>query len=90
MGVNPQIACRKIFSLTKIIKKNSFVCEFNKGRKMDYLDDMRLKKEKVEHRHGVIANQKGGVIANFYNNYNRLCELFNCSWRTYVSSNISY
>ena len=51
---------------------------------MDYLDDMRLKKEKVEHRHGVIANQKGGVIANFYNIYNRLCELFNCSWRTYV------
>ena len=66
MGVNPQIACRKIFSLTKIIKKNSFVCEFNKGRKMDYLDDMRLKKEILKLQQIVRIYTLFGVIYELF------------------------
>ncbi len=31
-----------IFSLTEIIQISSFVCEFNKGKEMSYLDDMKL------------------------------------------------
>jgi hypothetical protein len=41
--------------------------------------------KKVRHNHGVIANQKVGVITNFLNNYSLLCELFSCSRRTYVN-----
>ena len=30
------------------------------------------------------ARKRHGVIANFYNNYSRLCELFGGSWYAYV------
>ncbi|MBL7149971.1 MAG: hypothetical protein ISS80_07910 [Candidatus Cloacimonetes bacterium] len=52
---------------------------------MGYLGDEKLKKKKVKHKHGVNANQKVGVIANFYNNYSRLGELFGGSWHAYVN-----
>jgi hypothetical protein len=42
---------------------------------MCFFDNVKLKKKKVKYKHGVIANQKVGVITNFYNNYSRLCEL---------------
>ena len=45
---------------------------------MGYLDNVKLKKMKK-------ARKRYGVIANFYNNYSRLCELFGGSWYAYVS-----
>ncbi len=39
-----------------------------------------MEEDEMKYKHGVIANQKVGVITNFYNNYSRLCELLGGSW----------
>ena len=38
--------------------------------------DLYIVKKKVKYKHGVIANQKVGVIANFSNNYRLVMRTF--------------